>query len=467
MVGMNALVLDASAADSSFSFDTFQEKPSKPKPSIEWLATPSQEAGLVRLNQLADVFFLGGTRQHAGFRPLTRSLMIGESGSGKSRLAREFAKQRDYPFMSIDCGSWIPQGALSRPQTLTVIRDHLRANRGPCVVYLDELCKLLPARAESDASSWTLGCWSEFLALADGCTRLRTHDWSEQDIKGLDSCLLLAGGAFTAASKEARRCAKRSGLGFQSSGAVSTEVSHASKIREQLPIEVYSRFHHSLILLEPPSRDDYGLAIERIHFELGVPSPRPLKVLIDEAQASASGMRWVESYLTDLLVANPSLLTPKDEEFKPAKRAAFDFFTPDTTFYCRQITESSFELRGVLGRLNAELIIRRPAISKGKNSAFRDFLFGPNDRRLQFILLAALRQATACADITDDDSYVTGALVTWTDEAWAGMTQYPAELTRFGLMPLFAKSWDLSTRVAELRTRVSTGVAVGRYGQQG
>jgi hypothetical protein len=465
MKGMNALITDA--PDSSFAPETFPEKLDKPRPSLEWLATPSQEAGLDRLNQLADVFFLAGAHQHAGFRPLTRSLMVGESGSGKSRLANEFARQRDYQYLPVDCGSWTPQGSLSRPQTLVVIRDHIRANRGrPCVVYLDEVDKLLPSNAESSASSWVLGCWSEFLALADGCSRLRTHDWHEQDIRGLGSCLLLAGGAFTAANKEARRCSKQGGLGFQSPGIGPALVTHADKIREQLPVEVYSRFHRTLIILEVPTRDDYATAIDLIHFELSVSWPRPINEILDEAEASGAGLRWVESYLADLLVAHPGLLKPKEEEAKPAKRPGYDFFTPDTLHYGRQITDYSFELRGALGRLTAELIARQGQISRSRNTSFKDFLYGPDGQRLLSMAKNARLHSNACGDISDDDSQVTAALVGWAEEAWAAMYRFPAELNQFGLMPMFSRTWDLAFRVSELRTRISTGVAMGRYGHQ-
>jgi hypothetical protein len=54
--------------------------------------------GLNRLNLLAEVFVRIGPNKQAGFRASTKSLIIGESGSGKSRLALEFARQRDWPF---------------------------------------------------------------------------------------------------------------------------------------------------------------------------------------------------------------------------------------------------------------------------------------------------------------------------------------------------------------------------------
>jgi hypothetical protein len=448
-----------SAPASSTFAPAVLEKKDKLTPPPEWYATASQRAGLARLHALAGVFTAIGDDAVAGFHPLVRSLIIGPSGSGKSTLARQFAQERGWKFLAVDCGSWLPQGALTKPATLRVIRDLIRsADR--TVLFLDELCKLLP-RTTDAASSWALGCWSEFLAL-DGDTRLLNHEWSQEDIRRLKTtCFVIGGGAFTHAVLEAKLSQKRGQLGFQDKDGPA--CGYAQKIRESLPEEVFSRFHPQHILLESPSRDEFARAIERIHDQLGVPRNRPIKELLDEAQASAGGLRWVDAYLTELLLAHPDRLPAQREEPEPKKRDGYDFFLGDTIYYCREVTKASFQLRSVLARLKSQLNAQHGAIVKNGDKRLEKFVFGPDGLRLSRFLLAALQQSNACVEVKADDSLVLEPIIRWQEEAWVGLMDYPVELSRFGLFGLIRRSWDLATRIAELRGRISERVAAGRY----
>jgi hypothetical protein len=473
MGGMNALVLDdpASPLLSDYAPDELSEKTPAPR---AWFATKAQEEGLRRLRGLADVFVRTGDQPLAGFRPLVRPLLLGSSGSGKSELARQFAKERGWPFLSIDCGSFLPQGASSKPPTLRVIRDFLRSSAvreaGRFCLLWDEIDKLIPRGPEAYGSSWVLSCWSECLAALDGDERLLNHEWTNEDIANFRTqCYILAGGCFGDALQEVREGAKRGGLGFGSDTPAA--ATYSGKIREKLPEELLSRFHPDHVALTAPNRDDFARAIEQIHEDLHVARVVPIRTLLDQAQAAQGGMRWVCTYLTRLLLENPEIRAfpeneRKDEDAKPTKRPAFDFFSVNANHYCRQATDYGFELRGVLGRLTAELIARQGQISRGRDTAFQDFLYGSGDNHLLVLAHSTRLHATACADVSDDDSYVSGALVRWSNVSWKGMTEFPTQLTRFGLMPLFSRSWDLSLRTAELRTRLSIGVSMGRYGVQ-
>jgi hypothetical protein len=431
---------------------------------LDWDATPSQIKGLARLDNLANVFVRLGNESMGGYRPLTKSLVIGESGAGKSRLAREFAKARDWPFLSIDCGSWIVQGASTKPGTLQVIREYLRKNAGAfSVLYLDEVCKLLPLGSET-SSSWALSCWSEFLALADSDSRLSSHEFTKADIRLLrDSCYLIAGGAFTSALKEVRAGRDRGGLGFGNGDASTSSVTHSSKIREQLPEEISSRFHPTHIVLERPSRKDYTLAIDRIHAELGVESARPLKELLDEAEACPGGMRWIEAYLTEVLVAHPECLPEERDEWCPKSPEGFDFFPSDCVHYTRAVSEASFELRGLLLRLDADLAIRRQAVERGANQKFTSFLYGKEDN-VRVKLLRALAASKPCGVVCADDSQAQRPIRTWREAAWEALGSFPADLARHNLLDLFTKTWNLATQICELRGKLAKGVASGRYG---
>ena len=87
-------------------------------------------------------------------------------------------------------------------------------------------------------------------------------------------------------------------------------------------------------------------------------------------------------YLTRLLLENPEIRAfPKNEAegAKPTKARPFDFFSVNAHHYCRQATDYGFELRGVLGRLTAELIARQATIIRVDDTAFEDYLYGSVD----------------------------------------------------------------------------------------
>jgi hypothetical protein len=428
--------------------------------SPRWYATESQKAGLVRLHALADIFIRVGDSAPGGFKPLLRPLIIGATGTGKSTLVREFARQKGWAFLSIDAGSWLIQGGYSKPPTLRVIRDHIRSAPRTCV-YLDEACKMLPTGHDLK-SGWYSSVFAECLSLADGDSRLLGHEWSREDIERFrESCFLIIGGAFTSALQEAKLSAQRGGLGFQQEAP--TPATHSSKIGETLPPELFNRFNSHHIILESPTRQDYARAIDMIHADLWVERNEPIKDLLDQAQASGNGVRWLTDYLTRVLLENPTILPIRPEKEMPKKPEAFDFFSLEAGHYSREITAHSFDLRGVLARIYAEIQSRRSAVTRSRNTAFAGYLLGFEKSHLPQVLRAAIRVSGACVDITADESATLEPLMRWRDEAWIGLAQFPAELSRFGLLPLFSRSWDLTSRVCDLRSTLSHLVAAGRF----
>jgi hypothetical protein len=452
------------------AFPDLSERPviAEPSPGIQqqdepkrpWFATESQKAGMQRLQALADIFSRVGDSAPGGIRPLLRPMIIGATGTGKSTLAREFARQKEWAFLSIDAGSWLIQGGYSKPPTLRVIRDHVRSAPRTCI-YLDEICKMLPTGHDAH-SGWCTSVFAECLSLADADSRLHGHDWSREDIQRFkDSCFLIAGGAFTSALEAAKLSAQRSDLGFRQGAPV--PCTHSSKIGETLPPELFSRFNPDHIVLRNPTRQDYAHAIDMIHADLWLDRSEPIKDLLDQAQASGNGVRWLTDYLTQMLLKNPTILPIRPEREMPKKPEEFDFFSLEAGHYSREITSSSFDLRGVLARIYAEIQSRQGAVTRSRNKAFADFLLGFEKGDLPQVLRAAIRVSTACVDITGDDSATLEPLRGWRDQAWIGLSQFSAELSRFGLLPMFARSWDLTSRVCDLRSTLSHLVAAGRF----
>lgn len=431
-------------------------------PARQWYATESQRAGLERLKALGDLFIQVGDRAPGGFHPLLRPLVIGETGSGKSTLVREFARRRDWAYLAVDSGSWIIQGS-QKTGTLQVIRDHVRSAPRTCL-FIDEICKLLP-RHDANAG-WYLGVFAEFLSL-DGDERLRGHDWRPEDIKKFrDTCFVVAGGAFTESLREARLTAKRGGLGFGSTGA--SPATHSSKVAEAIPDEIFRRFNPDHVVLQSPSRDDYAHGIESIRADLGIEPTRPGKEVLDEAEASGTGVRWLTHYTTRLLLENATALpVQQSQDVHPSKvDTSFDFFSLESGHYAKEITAHSFELRAVLGRLYAEIELRRNAITKSRDAFFEAFILSRDKEGLLTLLSTAIQVSNACMSVTADDSAITDPLLRWRAMAWMGLSEFPSELARHGLLPLISKSWDLSGRVAELRSVLSHLVATGRFNKR-
>ena len=438
------------------------EEPHKPEPpkAREWFATQSQQVGLRRLNSLADLFERVGDSAPGSFRPLLRCLIIGGTGVGKSTLAREFARQRDWAYTSVDCGSWLIQSAYSKPPTLRMLRDHVRSSSRTCI-YLDEMCKMFPGGQDA-RSGWYLSVFSEVILLADGDERLKAHEWTADDIrKYRETCYLICGGAFTDALKEARLSQKRGGLGFVQAGPATT---HSSKIQDALPEEIYHRFG-AHIVLESPTRQDYARGIELIHEDLKVERTTPIKTLLDEAEASGNGTRWLTEYLTRILLYNPEALPVRTGQPPAPKTPGYDFFFPDSIHYCRLITTESFHLRGTLAKLYAQYRRYRGEIGQKEPRVFANWVFGADGDRLEIKLLNALCACGVCGDITPDDSAVIDPLMIWREVAWDGLRLYSAELDNYGMLGLITETWDLTSRVAELRAKISSLVAAGRFGE--
>ncbi len=428
-------------------------------PARKWYATESQKAGLERLNALGDLFVQIGDRAPGGFRPLLRPLVIGETGSGKSTLVREFARRRDWAFLAVDSGSWIIQGS-QKTGTLEVIRDHVRSAPRTCL-FIDELCKLLPRHGVN--AGWYLGVFSEFLSL-DGDERLRGHDWRQADIqKFRDTCFVVAGGAFAESLREARLTSQRGGLGFGS--PASQAATHSAKIAEAIPDEIFRRFNPDHVVLQSPSRQDYAHGIEAIRADLGIEPTWPDQALLDEAEASGTGVRWLTNYTTRLLLENAAALPgrPSEDSPSPKEEASFDFFSQQSGHYATEITAHSFELKAVLGRLYAEIQLRRNAITKSRDPFFPAYILSQDKHGLITLLWAAMNASNVCMSVTADDSAFIDPLLRWRAEAWTGLSEYPGELARHGLLPLISKSWDLAGRVAELRGVMSHLVAAGRF----
>jgi hypothetical protein len=254
--------------------------------------TASQGAALRRL---ADLISLQGLPEKAGVAVRNKPLMVGPSGTGKTALVRRLASLERLPLLVINAASWIVYGATTTPHTLTVVRRFVSSNPRS-IIFIDELDKIAHGEA-TFSHPWSSAVLAEILATLDADKKLGACGWKDSDIEHLrKSCFVCGAGAWQLHAAQARQ---------------EKNLSYADRILEEagIPEEVLFRFNSSLVEIRPPKESDFRAAIRRIRGELSLPNLPATEetCLVGEALQSHRGMRWVEQYLADLLIAHPSL----------------------------------------------------------------------------------------------------------------------------------------------------------------
>jgi hypothetical protein len=274
--------------------------------------------GMIRLSSMETTY--------GGIRIRTAPLIFGGSGTGKTALVRECARQvgqdgKPVPLLSLSCPSHIVMGSRTDPNTLTVIRNFVRKNPGDGgILHLDELDKALPVGSSAWTEHWAVSVLGELLSIMDcrpGDGRLLGAGWTAADIERISRMTIIGSGSWQRALDKAE----------------TDGVSHKEAIAEEpvLPPELARRFSPRHIELMPPSREDFKRALTGLYRDLGLPDPRPsmLDVLADAATGSELGFRFLESHVTDLLIKYPQLQRPRGKpDNRPVKdvvaRAAYD-----------------------------------------------------------------------------------------------------------------------------------------------
>lgn len=259
----------------------------------------SSQAGA--LGRLCDLASLQGMPEKAGVAVRNKPLLVGPSGAGKSAIVRRLAALEGLPLMVINAASWIVYGALTTPHTLTVIRRFVRSH-ARSIIFVDEIDKLTHGEA-AFSHPWGLAVLAECLAILDSDKKLGVCGWKESDIEHLrKTCFIVGAGAWQLHAVEARR---------------EENLAYAERILDQagIPEEVLFRFNARLIQILPPRENDFCTAIRRVRRELSLPILPAAQEgqLVKEALGSHRGMRWIEEYVADLLIANPNLCEESEE----------------------------------------------------------------------------------------------------------------------------------------------------------
>ena len=436
--------------------------------------TESQRAALLQLNNLAHVFLHGADTRYGGIAARSKALLLGGTGSGKTTVARIFAENRDWNFISFDSSGWVPVGAVAKPPTLQVIRDHVRrlpaGEQTKGVICLDEVDKPWGSVSAVRDSSYSTAQLSEVLAFLDADERLLGHQWTKQDIKKLkNSFFIIGAGSFQSYLREAEKKARGGALGFgkaeeghQDFGQFICEVG-------ALPDEVGSRFANP-IFISPPTRADFSSAIQNIHRDLGVDMARPLSELLTEATGRLGGVRWLETYVTKILTTHPIPSKPQESELPlkpedkapPADTRTFNFFAIDTTEHIRKLNDDIFSLRVALANVVSGLHVAaaQDRLVQSPDNEFWTYLNSGGsfwERTCETVGSCGL-----CAEASSDLSHM-APLLEWEQRAWKGIRDHASDLETLGLLKVWMTAWDLCSRVIQRQSQLSVQVGRGTY----
>jgi len=435
--------------------------------------TESQRAALLQLNNLANVFLQGANMRFGGIAVRSKALLLGGTGSGKTSIARRFAENRGWNFISFDSSGWVPVGAAAKPPTLQVLRDHVRrlpaGGQTHGVICLDEIDKPWGSVNAVRDSGYSTAQLSEVLAFLDADERLLGHQWTKQDIENLKTSFFVIGaGSFQSYLREAERKARGGSLGFGTAGGGPVDFGQFISDMGALPDEVASRFANP-IYINPPTRMDFSRAITHIHQDIGVEMVRPMDELLDEAAAFTGGVRWLENYVTKLLIANP--LPPKVPEggarSKPEDTASEDhrtmnFFATDTVEHIRQLNGDVFSLRVALARVvsGLNLAVAKNRLVQSSENGFWFYLnFGGSFLEHTCKTISA---SNLCAEASSNLSHL-APLLEWEQRAWKGIRDHSSDLEALGLLSAWMTGWDLCNRVIQRQSYLSVQVARGTY----
>ena len=250
-------------------------------------------------------------RSVGGIRTRPLPLVIGPSGCGKTFLIQKLAAAENLPIFAINAHNWIVRAARSEQPTLGQIAHFVRSNPAGIVV-IDELNKL--SREHIDDSSWASDVFSELIAFLDRDSRLEAmgfHDILER----LKNSFCIVGAA---AFQDEWQLSQIKGIGFVTGCADGPDFEDLVRRQTIVPDELIFRFNDRLVLISPPSADEFGSMITNIRTDLGLPvlPAATIDRLVVRATASSKMMRWLEGYAFECLSEDPTRLDRAAELFE-------------------------------------------------------------------------------------------------------------------------------------------------------
>jgi hypothetical protein len=270
--------------------------------------TPSQQHASKKI----DFFFklgLSNLDSIEGISPRPIPLIAGPSGSGKTFIVGQVAKDYGIPLFCINVQNWIVRGSKNDAQvTIEQIREFVSHNeRG--VIFIDEVNKLQNSHIGSCA--WSADVFSELLAFLDRDQRLEAMGLSGLTQKIKQQFLIVGAAAFQEQWQQSGATTPSIGFTEDARCLEDREDSYEQAIRSQdtIPEELLFRFNDRLILIAPPTQEEFGKRIVSLRAALSLSSlpEQEVQDLAKTAVKSQKCMRWIEGYLSECLTQ----LTPE------------------------------------------------------------------------------------------------------------------------------------------------------------
>lgn len=250
-------------------------------------------------------------------------LLLGPTGTGKTFLAKEIAREMQVPILSVSVSDWIILGGSSRGSSVTwpTIVDFVKKhkNKTGAIIFIDELDKCY------NDSNWNSFLRSEIFSLCDARTPFGLNDLDndETDDANIDEVesflahktMIIGGAAFQGIWEEQSTPA----LGFNPVPIISTQP-ELHQLVKYLPRELINRFSSEIFILPTLQKCDYQSMIETMagsiseiwrkrFVEFGLSR-------LDQAVRHQKGARYAEEILLAAIIAERSCMenwTPESE----------------------------------------------------------------------------------------------------------------------------------------------------------
>ena len=247
-------------------------------------------------------------------KPRCATLITGPSGSGKSFLAREVAKELSVPILELSASEWILLGCSQRGATHTwflILKFLLRNNHENGIIFIDEIDKI--GHENSPYLSFLrVECFKLLdQKIPEGLTD--ENDCQVDDAKRikaeavLQNTLIFAAGAFQSTLWDK---SPRNGMGFGADLSKPPEIDPTNLT--DLPIELVNRFRSDLVILPQLVESDYfqmlahaekavAKHLRQTFMRLGVKG-------IPKALRCRQGCRFIEELLLDAIIEEREML---------------------------------------------------------------------------------------------------------------------------------------------------------------
>jgi len=306
------------------------------KPTI----LPYQKAVYEKLCAYARASLLVDRKSISSLKLRTNFLLLGPTGTGKTFLAKEVARELKVPFLAVSVSDWIILGGTNRGSTTTwpIIYQFIQRSKScrGAIIFIDELDKCY------HDSNWNSFLRSEIFSLCDARIPVGLNDPDDEDT--LQFCtdeaedflsnktMIIGGAAFQSIWED--KSARKMGFQIASEAEPQTDLTDLVKY---LPRELINRFSSELFILPRLERIDYLRMIEFLaemipdiwrkrFLELGI-------ARIDQAIHHQKGVRYAEEILLAAIVAERTSMANFVAEFEDVGSSDHEPDKPDDSMF--------------------------------------------------------------------------------------------------------------------------------------